>query len=600
MPRHVDGLFMSFRLAATLAEEDLCPLPILRKSASVEVPFVKDTVVCIQYVSLQGKFGELSDKMFETYDSMAEDSFSPTVGALCAAKSVVDEVWYRGRIAEIADEGLTVYYVDYGNTEVLPKENFRELLPELRCHAFARELQLPITSAEDLSETITELTAGTTFDAEFATKDGRWQVDLKHSDGSKLSKTLIDMGKATRREDSLFPEEITAYLAHLESLGEIYVHNAAETTTLENLQAELQTLAETLEDGEQEVGSVCLALYEADSAWYRAEILADGRAQFIDYGNADNVTKVKKLPEEKVQLKRFAIKCCVTAPEGREWEPKEAERALELLADAFTVTILEEGDSKIVDITVAGRDLKTGLIEEATSAVEETAPAVGETIAAVGETIAAVGETAPAVGETTAAVGETIAAVEETAPAVEETAPTVEVAASSDEFTAYLAHLESLGEIYVHNETEFADLENLGGELQTLAETLEDVTPEKGLVCLALYEADSAWYRAEILGDGRARFIDYGNTDVVTQVKRLPEEKQQAKRFAIKCCLSAPEGREWTASDAERALSMLGEAFKVKIIEEGDPKVVDITLGDLDLKKGLIEDVPTDNAGLVA
>jgi len=353
-------------LTATLAEEDLCPLPILRKSAKVKVAFVKNTAICIQYVSLEGKLDELLDKMWDAYERMLQDPLPPSVDSLCAAKSVSDDTWYRGRIAGIAQEGLTVHYVDYGNTELLPKGNLRELLPEFKSHAFARELQLPITSAHDLSEVVTQLTADAAFDADFATKDGQWQVDLKQPDGSKLSQTLIDMGKATRGEDSFFAEELTAHHAHparLESAPEIDPPIATEAANSEYSPFEVQCSAEAVEDVAREEGRVCLAVCEAASTRDRAEIGGDARAYSIDDGNIG--TQVEDLPEEEKQLERLAIESCLSGPDGRQETASDAERAPEGLSEACSGSTLEGDGPKIEEIPVGDPNLKEGPVEDA-------------------------------------------------------------------------------------------------------------------------------------------------------------------------------------------------------------------------------------------
>ena len=66
-------------------------------------------------------------------------------------------------------------------------------------------------------------------------------------------------------------------------------------------------------------------------------------------------------------------------------------------------------------------------------------------------------------------------------------------------------------------------------------------TPAPGQHCVAQYEADNIWYRAEVSGisDGgiEVLFVDYGNTEVVQSVKVLQTEVAQLPRQAFPCSL---------------------------------------------------------------
>ena len=64
----------------------------------------------------------------------------PVVGQVCMAQFSEDERWYRAKILSLGSEEekdkIEVYYVDYGNTELVPKEHIRALHREF--------VQLPV------------------------------------------------------------------------------------------------------------------------------------------------------------------------------------------------------------------------------------------------------------------------------------------------------------------------------------------------------------------------------------------------------------------------------------------------------------------------
>ena len=46
-------------------------------------------------------------------------------GTLCAAQFTVDDAWYRGRIGQVVGaDSYEVMFVDYGNSEILPKQRY--------------------------------------------------------------------------------------------------------------------------------------------------------------------------------------------------------------------------------------------------------------------------------------------------------------------------------------------------------------------------------------------------------------------------------------------------------------------------------------------
>lgn len=62
---------------------------------------------------------------------MLSESQPPTKGSWCAAKFTLDNLWYRGYVQDSKGTTLTIYFVDFGNSEVLPPERLRPLDPSL-------------------------------------------------------------------------------------------------------------------------------------------------------------------------------------------------------------------------------------------------------------------------------------------------------------------------------------------------------------------------------------------------------------------------------------------------------------------------------------
>ena len=52
---------------------------------------------------------------------------------MCAVQFCKDEGWYRGRVDRILEnKKVQVFYVDYGNTEIVDSDEIRMLMPKFR------------------------------------------------------------------------------------------------------------------------------------------------------------------------------------------------------------------------------------------------------------------------------------------------------------------------------------------------------------------------------------------------------------------------------------------------------------------------------------
>ncbi|XP_035535170.1 tudor domain-containing protein 6 isoform X2 [Morone saxatilis] len=87
----------------------------------------------IQTQNYANELDEMMDSIYHLYkDSVNNDGLrNPTVGLYCAAKAE-DGDFYRATVAEVADARIKVFFVDYGNTEVVDGSNIRTLPDEFK------------------------------------------------------------------------------------------------------------------------------------------------------------------------------------------------------------------------------------------------------------------------------------------------------------------------------------------------------------------------------------------------------------------------------------------------------------------------------------
>ncbi|XP_070782407.1 tudor domain-containing 6 [Enoplosus armatus] len=82
----------------------------------------------IQTKNYANELDELMDSIYLLYkDSVNKDVVrNPTVGLYCAARAE-DGDFYRATVAEVGETQIKVFFVDYGNTEVVERSNIRNL-----------------------------------------------------------------------------------------------------------------------------------------------------------------------------------------------------------------------------------------------------------------------------------------------------------------------------------------------------------------------------------------------------------------------------------------------------------------------------------------
>uniref|UniRef100_A0A914XR66 Tudor domain-containing protein n=1 Tax=Plectus sambesii TaxID=2011161 RepID=A0A914XR66_9BILA len=115
--------------------------------------------VFVQMENRTDELVRLVDQLTSLYSSLpAEENLlvNPRKGQICAAKYTIDEQWYRGSIIERVDPNFVkVMFIDYGNTEVINKNNIKKLNDQLQrfpSHAvelaFARPLPNGLTQQQ--------------------------------------------------------------------------------------------------------------------------------------------------------------------------------------------------------------------------------------------------------------------------------------------------------------------------------------------------------------------------------------------------------------------------------------------------------------------
>ncbi|KAJ1967855.1 hypothetical protein IWQ62_001594 [Dispira parvispora] len=93
----------------------------------IYLQFVQDAIPGLQ--NLMQQFAA-HHRSWVSYNGLGESSFQPKSGDICSARFTIDDQWYRARVGQVQDNLAQVYYVDYGNTEVIPITRLRPIPEE--------------------------------------------------------------------------------------------------------------------------------------------------------------------------------------------------------------------------------------------------------------------------------------------------------------------------------------------------------------------------------------------------------------------------------------------------------------------------------------
>ena len=290
------------------------------------------------------------------------------VGQPYAARSEEDNCWYRSEIArQLQDGSVEVFYVDWGNSEIVPISNLRPLPPDQLTHPpMAYWCSLTSDFEQDFGEddveqfvsTLTgqvfELTVRKTLDQTLIVSvwdeegcpvgsvfsDPRERIDVKDDmdDLDELPSQMMRegdyaIGSTDYAKTNVFKwplkaeigEKVEVFVSFVESPLSFYcqpLHLAAELEEIMSSAAKLLEGVDAIPVDRVKEGVICGSRFSQGEEWYRAvveEVLPDVNqvcVRYIDYGNKEVLPSAKlvELPHQLLSYRAQVIHCsCVHA-----------------------------------------------------------------------------------------------------------------------------------------------------------------------------------------------------------------------------------------------------------------------------------------------
>lgn len=487
----------------------------------------------------------MMEKMNEEYNGLFPKErcvHKYETGTPCVAKFSDDKRWYRGEISKVEDDKVSVYFVDYGNTETVDKSAVKAA----NANYMSLEVQgvkcsLSGVVSEDWSSEAIEKFEELVMDKELLadvvyfsggvclvklTENGEDVAQQLSSSGlCKLSSTTV-----TKPSENPYPQmpqevgkDITAYVSWIENPHSFWIQPEEKAETLENLVGELQEHYAAGGDRMNNVksGDTVVAKFSEDEAWYRAyvENIQDSNTtvRFVDYGNTDKVSKSElfKVAENFLQVPAQALRCNLSGvkPLQSGWSADTKDIMQSLVPEAVKVKFESKNPDGtwVVSLSAGDVDVAEELIQAAVARRE---------------------------------VSSTSTASEVTSQFPQQT-PLQE----GSTHQVFVSHVNSPASFYCQLVQNSEKLDTLLGEIEEQAEMFDPVNSlSEGMACMAKYSADEAWYRsviARVSGNTvDVLFVDYGNSESTSKddICNIPPGLFKLEAQAIHCRLNNPDG----------------------------------------------------------
>lgn len=478
-----------------------------------------------------------------------------------------DGMWYRA--VHISDN--IVRFIDYGNSDQVDMSDLKELTSDftepaegyaVKCELFVEpnEGEWNDYSKQKLEELLIdseeELVAHV-----LAVKESSVVAEL-FVRGKSVSEILVEQGLA-----KIPQKQTTVFVCHINSPSDFFIQHKGSEAELEEI-AENMLLAENFEelnDINGTLDNLIAAKYSVDELWYRAKVIEKVEDKitvlFVDYGNCAVVTDIKVLPIEIAAKPCAAKHCSFKLPSGVEYWSETATDLFEELAaggtTSFNMVLQCQGEPDVVVLfTSDGRSIVEDL----------------KTVCIINE-------------NDELAKPETIKNIEEEAP--------------DSRIPVYVTHANSPDDFYIQLETSSTDLEVITDRMIDFDGFTVINSPSEwiGKLVAGKSSSDDLWYRAKVLEHNvsgtSVLFVDYGNNEVISEVRELPEDIIESAFLAKHCALKLPNGvLIWSAAACESFIEIVLDSsvlFEMDILKVGEPNVITLRFDGKQIENVLLE-----------
>ncbi|CAI9726720.1 Hypothetical predicted protein [Octopus vulgaris] len=253
------------------------------------------------------------DNAYGTFKTM------PPSQTPCLAKFTDDGMWYRAEIVDVKQDQAAVFYVDYGNAEILPFSQLR-MLPHrfIDVPTIAVKCSLNLPPGTIWSESQINALQDLALDHRVTAKvlsclQKTYVLELFDPLSKKNLVSIVENTNTLKPLTIANGTSLPVVISWVNSPDAFWLQLVSNEHQLDELVQNMQDYYDKLKEryeGLVTVGTFVVAQFSEDSAWYRAvveEIFASNvRVRFVDFGN-DEVTPITNL---KPLVPVFTRHCC--------------------------------------------------------------------------------------------------------------------------------------------------------------------------------------------------------------------------------------------------------------------------------------------------
>lgn len=307
----------------------------------------------------------------------------PLPGHPCLARCLEDNTICRAVVLSLVGDKCKTYYVDFGNTDILPFSNIYQI-PLWHIQPKVMSMRFTLSDLKNLNVT-TEMKCA--FKDYVTNKLLRLRVKIEDSpliqycelyDNDKnIADVLYDKPHEYRSLALNKGQKNNVIVSYIEGCKKFFVQLKECAESLNSLMLALAATSDNapnLEQTDIQIGRSCCAFYSGDSQWYRAKILVisppNVTVKYVDYGNEETVpeTSLKKIDTKFVDIiPAQAIECCLYGYQNMSFN-SEIENVFESLTLECEFTMKVKGkhnDILLVDLfDNVGNNVAALLIEK--------------------------------------------------------------------------------------------------------------------------------------------------------------------------------------------------------------------------------------------
>lgn len=475
-----------------------------------------------------------------------------------------DNNWYRAEVLNLSGQTAKVFFIDYGNCELVPFKNLRQATSLCKKQPVfcvpCQQVGLDVGTANDKVEEIFNQLTYKDNPRELSLvfkgrKGGKAVVDFLSDQGELVSvlipKILAETSAPARVmvgdvKALTFPEDGTpasCVMMSINSMASFYIYRG---TDLEKVMREVAEIcAKDQAAYKPTVGEMVLGQFSEDKSWYRAKVLDVSGDEvmllYTDFGNKEKVGKdairrfdpaLSRYPHQSVHCKMASVAKSMETPD-----------LLQVFASLYNqpVQIKLKGSNSTdpVEVEVVmedGSSVNQTIVE---LFPDQASPAAGST------NQTATSATSPAASSSGRAAASSVT-TGSTSTASRLQFKKAAVPLDGSQLQCSITEFTSLNSFHLQIIRK-GELDVLIAQLKNVGEDKTPYQPEVGEDVCAIYSLDSQWYRARVLKQLDANsyvvyFVDFGNSEnvAVSDIRKLKPEYVKLPCLAVRCRLSAP------------------------------------------------------------